>query len=340
MRSGDCRVVWNSLDAEATTIEVQLERVPQPRGDDAIGTITVRDNGHGVAHDQVEALFTQIGGSWKKMAANRLSKNRKVVLHGERGQGRLKAFTLGDDVIWSSVSEDRQGGRGLTMVEIHRSSLDTIEIADQEQRSDEPLGTTVTIYNPTPKAKALLDRGTVVGRLTEIFALQLRRYSGVSINYDGEPLDPARLIRAATTYELVVDDFPDEHIVLEVIEWGVSAERRIYLCDLEGVTLADVKAQTRAPGFNFTAYLSWRGFREREHELGLAEMNDMRSIIDVARKTLQEHFNRRIEQARPDLISQWKSEASYPYEGEPSSALDEANRELFDITADRVEWRE
>ena len=161
-------LVWNSLDAEATTIEVQLERVPQPRGDDAIGTITVRDNGHGVAHDQVEALFTQIGGSWKKVAANRLSKNRKVVLHGERGQGRLKAFTLGDDVIWSSVSEDRQGGRGLTMVEIHRSSLDTIEIADQEQRSDEPLGTTVTIYNPTPKANALLDRGTVVGRLTEI----------------------------------------------------------------------------------------------------------------------------------------------------------------------------
>ena len=130
-----------------------------------------------------------------------------------------------------------------------------------------------------------------------------------------------------------MDDFPDERIVLEVIEWEVSAERRIYLCDLEGVTLADVQAQTRAPGFNFTAYLSWRGFREREHELGLAEMNDMRSIIDVARKTLQEHFNRRIEQARPDLISQWKSEASYPYEGEPSSALDEANRELFDITA-------
>ena len=325
--------MWNSLDAEATTVDVELERVPQSRGDDAAGTITVRDNGHGVAHDQVEALFTQIGGSWKKLAANRRSKNRKVVLHGERGQGRLKAFALGDDVIWSSVSEDRQGRRGLTMVEIHRSSLDTIEIADQEQLSDEPLGTTVTIYHPTPKAKALLDRGTVVGRLTEMFALQLRRYPGVSINYDGEPIDPARLIRDATTYELVVDDYPEEHLELEVIEWGVSAERRIYLCDLDGVPLADVRAQSRAPGFNFTAYLSWRGFREREHEIGLAEMNDMRPIIDVARKTLQEHFNRRIEEARPDIISQWKSEASYPYEGEPSSAIDAANRELFEITA-------
>lgn len=62
-------LVWNAIDAEADTVRVTLARSEM----DAIESVTVEDDGHGITSDEVQATFGRIGGSWKALAAR--SKN-------------------------------------------------------------------------------------------------------------------------------------------------------------------------------------------------------------------------------------------------------------------------
>ena len=47
----------------------------------------------------------------------------------------------------------------------------------------------------------------------------------------------------------------------------------------------------------------------------------------------REHFARRIDELRGNIVKQWKDEDSYPYEGEATDEIENVNRELFEITA-------
>jgi len=87
-------LLWNGLDAEATKVSVEADRGPI-----GLTSIRVRDNGHGMAPEEAEGLFTSLGGSWKRGAKQ--SKNGKRMLHGEEGNGRFRALALGRVVEWN-----------------------------------------------------------------------------------------------------------------------------------------------------------------------------------------------------------------------------------------------
>ncbi len=58
-------LIWNSLDADATTINVIFDR-------NALGgldRIRVVDNGIGMQPDKALDAFGRLGGSWKQLAA-------------------------------------------------------------------------------------------------------------------------------------------------------------------------------------------------------------------------------------------------------------------------------
>ena len=62
-------LIWNSLDAEATEVQVNLETASL--GDPTDGAahviaITVNDNGHGISPQIAESAFTVLGNSWKR----------------------------------------------------------------------------------------------------------------------------------------------------------------------------------------------------------------------------------------------------------------------------------
>lgn len=57
-------LVWNSIDAEASSVTVVLDR-------DSLGAITevrIEDDGHGISSNEVESTFGRIGGSWKSLS--------------------------------------------------------------------------------------------------------------------------------------------------------------------------------------------------------------------------------------------------------------------------------
>ena len=87
-------LIWNSLDADATRVDVEIDA-----NEIAMTAVTVRDNGHGIPHDEVEALFGKLGGSWKRHGSRSKEKGRR--LHGKEGKGRLKALALGRSAVWT-----------------------------------------------------------------------------------------------------------------------------------------------------------------------------------------------------------------------------------------------
>jgi HSP90 family molecular chaperone len=94
---GPAELIWNSVDADAADVKVQLNRTAL----NAIDTIHVIDNGLGITMEDANAGFGHLGGSWKK--AERQSHRDKSILHGKQGQGRYRAFALCEKAEWESV---------------------------------------------------------------------------------------------------------------------------------------------------------------------------------------------------------------------------------------------
>jgi hypothetical protein len=86
--------IWNSLDADATAVDVMIEH--NPLG--GMSQIIVRDNGTGIDFETAPELFRKLGGSWKRSGA--ITKKSGRFLHGQDGRGRFKVFGLGDIAEW------------------------------------------------------------------------------------------------------------------------------------------------------------------------------------------------------------------------------------------------
>lgn len=330
--SAIAELIWNALDADANTVDVRLIRNHLA----GIDSITVSDDGHGLAHRTASDSFKQLGGSWKrsqsKTAAGRL-------LHGRHGKGRFQAFALADRVTWAtrytrndSVYEYRISGRG--------DNLTRFDLNDEVESRESRTGTDVRLTSIT-RDLSLLDSPRAQKRLTEEFALYLREYPDVTVNFDGHSLDPSEFESHRAQYPLSVDLSSGQviDVTLTVIEWTISMERALYLCDEHGFSHSQTQPGIQAPGFNFTAYVSSSFIAELSHsgDLHLQELHpDLRRILGVAKEGLRTHFRSRAAEQAGSLVERWKEEAVYPFEGTPRNPVEEVERQVFDVAASSV----
>jgi DNA topoisomerase VI subunit B len=70
-------LIWNSVDADASTATVEFEFKDLAEG---MSKIVVYDNGQGIPRDQAKQLFGHLGGSWKRLKRRTGTKDRMV--HG------------------------------------------------------------------------------------------------------------------------------------------------------------------------------------------------------------------------------------------------------------------
>src|SRR6202051_3505409 len=83
---GLAEFIWNSLDADASSIDVRFDY--NDLG--AMSAIVVTDNGVGMTFTDAPEFFRRLGGSWKKPGA--VTKSQGRFLHGQDGRGRFKVF--------------------------------------------------------------------------------------------------------------------------------------------------------------------------------------------------------------------------------------------------------
>jgi hypothetical protein len=107
------------------------------------------------------------------------------------------------------------------------------------------------------------------------------------------------------------------------------------------VLLGTAPVGIQAPGHFFTAYLLWDGLKSHLDELALAEWEGtaLQPVIEAARDQLRGHFRQRDDERRREQVLRWQAEKVYPYEREPETATEAAERQIFDQVATTIARR-
>ncbi|MDD2600059.1 MAG: ATP-binding protein [Kiritimatiellae bacterium] len=321
-------LIWNALDADA--FDVKIDVMQNALG--AIDAVRVADDGTGINAHEIENLFGNLGGSWKRDAGKTRQTGR--VLHGCKGRGRFKAFALGQYVAWRTTMESPAGLQSFIISgDASNPSQFTIEGVAQPGPAT---GTEVMITNVRGSVNSLRDTTGVLQQLSSYFALYLKAYPNVKIYFQGLLVNPVIVQKAAQSYTLRSSTGATAE--LEVIEWKAKKTRaKIIFCNSNGFALHEVDAGIR-PGneFNFTAYLISPLFAElhTENLLIVEELHpETRAFLDAARETLRTYFRNIREQLESDVMEQWRAEQIYPFEQRAANEQESASRARFDSCA-------
>lgn len=330
-------LIWNGLDAGSDRVQVRLEQNELS----GLERIRVSDEGIGINHEHVEVLFGHLGNSWKKN--KRVFKNR--LMHGSNGEGRFKAFGLGNQVEWNTRYADNQGRTQQYQVLARADSLEKPSFTQPTPAEGSTPGTEVVI-SEIEKSHGSLLADNATDELAKHFAAYLTKYPDVVIELNGRLVDPASI--QERMHELKIDAVDlgnGKTIPLEItiIEWKAPTKRLLHLCDARGATLHEVDAgsQIKAPGFQFTAYLKTDYFNELSQQgaLVVEELHpEVDAILKAARSAVNHYFNQRLEELHVPPVQRWKAESSYPYEEKAKlSPAEKEERLVFDAVASRVE---
>lgn len=316
-------LIWNAYDADARVVRVEFEAGDLTR----LALIRIQDDGKGIPFEEAEGFFSSLGGSWKKKGT-RTDSGRFI--HGEKGQGRFKAFSLGETVAWISSSK----GRRFSIVG-QRSNLKRFTVSDPIVTTSQ--GCTVEITDVQKDFQIRIEDG-FGEQIRDVFALQLYEAADFEIIYDGQTIDARDAIRGVTPYPIVVqlDDGKEISAKLEIVEWKKKVDRRLLLCLPGRFNFHSMAPGIQARGFEFTAYLTADLFQEmaNENREGLVELDPAAlALIEASKAKLREHFRARETERSRTKIQEWQEAKIYPYEGATTDPIQRNERQVFDVVA-------
>ena len=329
-------LIWNGFDAGSDRVQVFLNL----NEINSVEHIRVRDFGYGIDPANAADFFGNLGESWKKQKA----RDNGRALHGKNGKGRFKAFALGERVDWNTVHKNNQGQTVAYTISGNANAIDSFEASDPVTDLSAVLGTEVFISNIETDFRSLKTESAETA-LAKIFAPYLTEYPRVSLEYNGQRIDPCAAQSHRADYHLGDVEIAPNHRVpvsVTIIEWNIKTDRELHLCDADGVSLHVLPSgKIRAPGFSFTAYVKADHFREldKNNNLILEELdNDIKRILAAAKGKIKQHFRMRILEGQGKVIERWKEEDIYPYEDKVNlDPVEFAERQVFDILAVNVQ---
>lgn len=170
--------------------------------------------------------------------------------------------------------------------------------------------------------------------LRSAFAPVLLNESRLKIIYDDVRLDPAKEI--ASDSEITIPVTPDEEFGparLRIIEWRQGKHRIIYYgADEEHFTWEESGSPVESE-FSYSAYVIWPGLRQRTDLLMFGEQapEPLGEVWTSVRGAIRDHFSARRRERRREQVQSWKETGVYPYQGEPQSQEEAAERTVFDV---------
>jgi hypothetical protein len=327
-------IIWNSLDADARRVDVFF--APNELG--TVNTIIVRDDGEGMPYSEAPDLFRRLGGSWKKPGALTRKENR--FLHGQDGRGRFRAFALGAHAEWD-VTYAKANELWSFTITMSVNNINEVLISDELHVTDEKTRGVVVRISELHKDYRSLTSEAGTQELTEIFALYLSDYQHVTVSIDGKALDPSAVIgsRHSVPISDIVEDDVAYECWLEIIEWRTATNRSLYLCNEKGFPIVALDRRFHVGHFQFSAYLksSYLSKLQKEGVIELAEMRaPMNAAIEEAYGAIKDYFRTRAAESAKAVVAEWKEEKIYPYDADPTSRVEQVERQVFDIVAVNV----
>jgi hypothetical protein len=329
--------VWNSLDADATSISVEIAR--NKLG--GIEAILIRDNGTGISAKRAEHDFESLGESWKRKTTHTPILSR--VIHGKEGQGRLRFYSLSHRALWNSVYEE-DGKRYRLKIEIDATNLQSSMVSEPVWVADDTETGTIVDLAPLKNTFDWLGGEEARSEFDATFAPYILQYPTVEIVYDGRRIDPKKTIERAHEFPSHVISCPGRTIrdlTLRVIEWkSAVGGRKIYFGGERAVVLGSLPANVTAPGFEFSAY-AYTPFFNEIAKANLLEFDgltdpDFARVLEYIRDQLTDYFRLRQAEKSGELIQDLKAAGVYPYEGDPKDEVERQERQVFDIATHAV----
>ena len=331
-------LIWNGFDASSQRVDISYTFNSM----EGLETIIVQDYGNGIPVEDVEQYFSSIGDSWKKAK----KKNYHHPLHGQNGKGRFKAFSLGSHVEWQTTYKKQNGLVSQYSIIGNDNNLQEFKATDPITPQVKTSGTRVIISNPyTKKANELL-KDKFPRDITKKFAVYLADSKHLSIHVNGVAVNPKdfQINKKEIDISYKFEHFTEHQFILTIVEWSIETDRKIHLCSMKGISLAEYEPKTKikAKGFNFTAYIKSDYFEEVEKNSNIQDIIDIDpdiiSIISAAVNEIQGHFRSRMATQYQDAVQQWKEERVYPYECDKQlSEVKKAEKDVFDILAVNVQ---
>ena len=174
-------IVWNSLDADAERVSVSFKRCPLG----GLEEIVIEDDGHGIPiGSDAEHRFAALGGSLKAKSPRT---EQKRLVHGRYGEGRFRAFSLGEIVSWKTVYRELENIRSYEITG-NVSMPGQFFLSDVHTLSEGEPGTTVTVKNPE-KHDGVLLAGNFREDIARVFAPYLLNYREIELSVDGKKID-------------------------------------------------------------------------------------------------------------------------------------------------------
>lgn len=324
-------LIWNALDADATEVKIEIT----PGTLTSIEKISISDNGNGISHKNAEKLFGSLGNSWK-LSANKTVSGRS--LHGQNGEGRFKAFTLGEHVCWESFSRENDE---TFYFSIKGQENNLKNFIPSQPIKKNGTGTTVTISEIKKDFKIFAKDGADE-KIREQFALYLYQYPTISLLYDDIEINSADAIDNYKEYPISTVNKDGQKIgaVLTIVEWNHKVKRKLILCLPGNFPISEENTKIQARGFQFTSYLTSNHFQTlvEENIDRIATLDEVSNqLIEQAREKLKTHFKKRETEKSLGRIEEWIEEEIYPFEGEPTDLIEKNEREVFNIIALNLE---
>jgi len=325
-------LIWNAFDERARTVEISLDVNKL----DAVDQIEIRDDGQSLAYDQAAGAFEYLGQSNK--TSRTLESGER--LHGRRGEGRHKALSLGNKVVWHFTY--RKGQKAFAYKVIGTAGREDPFYLTPESlvTGDQTVGCTVTITDIQKSHHKLLYPSTR-RELAAQFAPFLLRYTDRQLVYHGKAICPKEVIDHKRTLRAfrVAHEGKRHRVSIQVIHWKAGqARREVFLCSSSGIPLHPISDRALSASTDYTAFVQSDLF-ERLHEdnlLSNIEMSaddGMKTVVKKVRMAIRKYF-RKLQQSEADeTLNRLKREGSYPYPRQPTTEIDKVERHAFDLCA-------
>lgn len=327
-------LIWNSLDADATEIQVIIEL----NDFDGVREVRIEDNGAGMTREFAEGAFGSLGGSWKKNKSNTRA-GRKY--RGKDGQGRFTAFSIGGKISWASVSE-ADGKVTECKVTMTEDNIDHFYIEGGQTSQKKRRGTVVTILDVPETTHGLIGDDALV-YLQDKLALYLVQYPGITITYNGIQISLDKAIFKRREYDTgVAVDGTSYPAKVEVIEWSRPGKRGVYLCGVDGTSKMQVAGGGDGQTKRLTAHVKSEVFDilQETGRLHFEELDPVvRQLVGDARDAIDTYSRETANEEAARRISEWKQERVYPFENPPATPIETAQQGAFDVLAKEAEAR-
>jgi hypothetical protein len=326
-------LIWNSLDADATRVSVRIES-----NDIGNYSITIEDNGEGITDAQANVYLAYIGNSWKALKSE--TKSGRPI-HGQKGAGRFKSFSLGRVVDWKSVY---QKGNDFYKLDISMNSdnANKFSISNASKSKAKHSKSIIKVSELNDKVAAH-NFDDIKDKLTQTFAIYLYTFPEIEITVNGYPINPTEAIKDNTDYPLLLDGLEGNHKV-KIIEWSEIKSKQILLCKDNGTVLKEQKAEPykiRNLGYSFSIYLI-SDYITKLNDESILELIELapegKDLLEACYQKVNEHFKGKKSKERLLRLQSWKESGIYPFEeNSDMGAIETAKREIFDIIASKVE---